>query len=157
MPGIDGFLGTRASLMLDVVFLAMFAVIPLMGWSIYLVKYQQRYLLHKRIQLILGVVLLVAVALFEADMRINGWEPRAPASPYFGTWVPWTLTVHLCFAVTTALLWIFVIVQALRKFDHDPLPNAYSAAHMFWAKLAAIDMPMTAVTGWLFYWLAFVA
>ena len=50
-----------------------------------------------------------------------------------------------------------MIVQALRKFDHDPLPNAYSAAHMFWAKLAAIDMLLTAITGWLFYWLAFVA
>ncbi len=156
-PGIDGFLGTRGSLMLDIVFLAMFAVIPIMGWSIYLVKYQQRYLLHKRIQLVLGAVLLVAVTLFEADMRIHGWESRAIPSPYFGNWVPWTLNVHLCFAVSTALLWIIVIVQALRKFDHVPVPNAYSPAHVFWAKLAAIDMLMTAITGWLFYWLAFVA
>ena len=37
-PGIDGFLGTRASLMLDVVFLAMFAVLPVMGWSIWKVR-----------------------------------------------------------------------------------------------------------------------
>ena len=33
-----GFLGTRGSLMLDVVFLAMFAVLPLLALSIYLVK-----------------------------------------------------------------------------------------------------------------------
>ena len=38
-PGIDGFLGTRASLMLDVVFLAMFAVIPTMAVSVHLVKH----------------------------------------------------------------------------------------------------------------------
>ena len=49
-PGIDGFLGTRASLMLDVVFVAMFAIIPALAWSVWLVKYRQNYLLHKRIQ-----------------------------------------------------------------------------------------------------------
>ncbi len=37
--------------MLDLVFLAMFAVIPIMAWSIYQVRYQGRYLLHKRVQL----------------------------------------------------------------------------------------------------------
>ena len=60
-PGIEGFLGTRASLMLDVVFLAMFAVLPVMGWSIYQVRYRQRYRLHKRVQIALGVILAVAV------------------------------------------------------------------------------------------------
>ena len=34
-PGIDGFLGTRASWMLDVLFLAMFAVVVVLGWSVY--------------------------------------------------------------------------------------------------------------------------
>ena len=32
--GINGFLGTRASIMLDVVFLAMFLVLPVLAWSI---------------------------------------------------------------------------------------------------------------------------
>ena len=35
--GINGFLGTRASLMLDVVFLAMFVVVPVLAGSVYLV------------------------------------------------------------------------------------------------------------------------
>ena len=82
-PGIDGFLGTRASLMLDVVFLAMFVVVPVMLWSIYQVKYRRRYLLHKRVQLTLALVLLAAVTLFEVDMRIHGWQQRAELSPYF--------------------------------------------------------------------------
>ena len=51
MPfGIDGFLGTRASFMLDVVALAMAVLLPVLGWSIYLVKYRQKYALHKRVQ-----------------------------------------------------------------------------------------------------------
>ena len=35
-PGIGGFLGTRGSLMLDVVFLAMFVVVPLLAVSVWL-------------------------------------------------------------------------------------------------------------------------
>src|SRR5262249_6247353 len=95
--GINGFLGTRASLMLDVVFLAMFAVLPILGWSIWLVRVRHNFALHKRVQLSLGVVLLLAVTLFEVDMRVNGWKPRASESPYFHTWVVPALTIHLVF------------------------------------------------------------
>jgi len=159
--GIDGFLGTRASLMLDVVFLAMFLVVPVMGWSIYLARFRGNFALHKRVQLTLGAVLLVTVAAFEADIRIHGWKDRALESPYYGDANTWgavfgVLYVHLAFSTTTALLWVFVIVQALRKFDSPPVPNEYSARHRFWARLAAADMVGTAVTGWIFYWLAFV-
>src|SRR3569623_1155393 len=156
-PGLDGFLGTRASLMLDVVFLAMFAVVPVMGWSIYLVKYRRRFLLHKRIQLALALVLLVTVELFEGDMRINGWIERAKDSPYFDTWVQRSLSIHLVFAVSTALLWIFVTVRALRRFPCPPTRIDHSRSHIFWGKLAAIDMFCSAITGWAVYWLAFVA
>jgi uncharacterized membrane protein YozB (DUF420 family) len=148
--------------MLDVVVLAMLVVLPTLAWSIYLVKFRRRYLLHKRVQLTLGIVLLLTVGLFEADMRVNGWHERAQASAYVnrdGTidWVDLALAVHLCFAVTTALLWGLVIVQALRHFPKPPAPGPHSAWHRRFGILAAIDMLCTAVTGWLFYWLAFVA
>lgn len=152
----DGFLGTRASFMLDFVFVAMFAVIPIMGWSIYQVKFNRRYQLHKTAQLILGVVLLVAVVLFEIDIRLYGWTHRAAPEtgrPSAAVWT--TLYVHLFFAISTSLLWVFVIVQALRKFPQPPGPCEYSERHLFWGKLAAIDMFMTALTGWGFYLLAF--
>lgn len=162
MNGIDGFLGTRASLMLDVVFLAMFAVLPLLGFSIWLVRTRRAYAWHKRIQLTLGAVLLAAVALFELDMRVNGWRHRAEASPYYGGaeslgLVFPVLYVHLFFAVTTAALWIAVIVRALRNFPAPPAPSAHSAWHRRFGWLAAWDMLLTSLTGWLFYWLAFAA
>jgi hypothetical protein len=85
-PGIDGFLGTRASIMLDVVFMAMFAIVPVLGWSIWLVKYRRNYLLHKRVQVALLIVLGVAVGLFEIDVRfISGWRERAEPSPYYAS------------------------------------------------------------------------
>ncbi len=156
-PGFDGFLGTRASFMLDFVFVAMLAVIPILGWSIYQVKFNRRYRLHKRVQLALAAVLLVAVTAFEIDIRLHGWRERAVRSP--GEAVPQvvltTLWIHLFFAVTTSVLWVFVIVQALRKIPNPPGPSPYSAKHIFWSKLAAADLFMTALTGWAFYLLAF--
>ena len=44
--GIDGFLGARGSLMLDIVVLAMLVVLVAMAVSIWLVKYPHRYELH---------------------------------------------------------------------------------------------------------------
>jgi hypothetical protein len=161
--GISGFLGTRGSLMLDVVFLAMFVVVPLLGISLYLVKYRQRYGLHKTLQLTMASVLLVAVLLFEIDIRVNGWEDRATPSPYFDPANEWScpagiaLIIHLSFAVPTLLLWVYVVVQALRKFARPAAPGPHSAAHARWGWLASGGMFFTAVTGWIFYWMAFVA
>jgi uncharacterized membrane protein YozB (DUF420 family) len=157
-PGIDGFLGTRASLMLDVVFTAMFVVLPVLGWSILHVRQHRRYLLHKRLQLTLGAVLLVTVAVFEIDLQLHDWTVRAAASPYYGRGVvKQFLWIHLFFAVPTLALWVLVIVKALRGFSRPPLPGAHSRSHILWGRVAAIEMLMTAVTGWIFYWLAFAA
>ena len=131
--------------------------------SIYWVRYQGKFRLHRHIQLSLGLVLLVAVSIFELEQRLIPWTQRAHPSPYFDPDQKWncpvgvSLLIHLFFAVPTALLWVFVIVQALRNFDRDPRPNSYSGAHRFWARCAAVGMCMTAVTGWVFYYLAYVA
>ena len=154
--------GSRGSFMLDFVFVAMFGIILLMGYSIYLVKYRRKYEIHKRMQVVLGSVLLLAVVAFEVDMRFfTDWETLAAPSEYYGGGEVWdavwiSLVIHLFFAIPTTFLWIYVIVQALRKFPSPVTPNSYSHAHLKWGKLAAIEMLMTAVTGWVFYVLAFV-
>jgi putative membrane protein len=154
--GIDGFLGTRASVMLDVVFLAMFLVLPVMGWSIWQVRVRRRYALHKRVQLLVASVLLLAVLVFEVDMRfVSGWKDRAEPSPYWPTGVWTSLYVHLIFSVSTALVWLYVVIGALRNIPKPPRPSPYSPRHKFWAWIAAVDMTLTAITGWIFYWLAF--
>ncbi len=157
-PGYDGFLGTRASFMLDFVFVAMLAVLPVMGWSIWQVRYRRAYGLHKWTQVGLAVVLLAAVAAFEVDMRMHGWQARAVATPGAAVSpVVWTaLYVHLLFAISTAVLWPVVIVRAWRNFGSPPAPGTHSRSHRLWARMAAVDMTLTAVTGWVFYGLAFV-
>lgn len=157
-PGIDGFLGWRGSLMMDVVFLAMFAIVPLLCVSIALVRYRKKYVAHKRIQISLSTILAVAVLLFEIDVRMYAWQPRAEPSPYYATgWVNWALWIHLPFAISTAVLWIYVLAWALRNIPHPPRPGAWSARHRFWARLAALDMLATAITGCTFYFFAFIA
>lgn len=157
-PGWDGFLGTRASLMLDVVCLGMILVLAILAWSIRLVQKHQNYSLHKQVQLTLAGLLLVVLTLFELDVRFHGWEERAagqlggtPASSVY-----YVLWVHLFFAVTTLVLWIVVIVRALRNFPCPPLPCEHSPSHRRWAWVAAIDMLLTTCTGWAFYGMAFV-
>jgi hypothetical protein len=163
-PGWGGLLPFgRGSLMLDVVFLAMFVIVPLLAVSLWLVKARRQYPWHKSLQVAMAAVLLVTVLLFEIDIRVNGWEARAEPSPYFDLAHKWTcpagvsLIVHLCFAVPTLVLWIVVVAAALRKFAVPPRPGAHSRWHARMGWLAAGGMFFTAVTGWLFYWLAFVA
>ena len=158
-PGLDGFLGTRASVSLDLLFLGMIAIVPVLAWSIYQVKYRRRYELHKRVQVALGLLLLVAVVVFEVDIRLHGWRERA-AGQLGGDppQIVWNaLYIHLVFAVVATFLWPVVIVRALRNFPVPCAPNQHSRFHIFWARIAAIDMMITAVTGCTFYWLAFVS
>ena len=143
--------------MLDVVCLAMAGVLALLGLSIFLARRRALYARHKQVQLLLAAALLLVIGLFEAEMRLSGWRHRAEASPYYATWVFPVLTVHLVFAVSTAVLWVGVIIAALRKFPRPPRPSSHSATHRWWAWLAAVDMVLTTLTGWLFYWLAFAA
>lgn len=158
-PGTDGFLGTRATLTLDLLVTAMLIVLVVLGWSVYQVRYRRRYLLHKRTQITLGAVLLVVIILFEFDVRIHGWESRAAGEidGVASATVWYALYVHLVFAVTTVVLWPLVIFLALRNFPNPPRPDLHSRIHVPLARAAALDMVMTAVTGWVFYWLAFVA
>jgi uncharacterized membrane protein YozB (DUF420 family) len=145
--------------MIDVVVVTMLAVLPVMAWSIRQARSGRRYLLHKRVQLTLALILFVAVTAFEVDIRLHGWEMRT-AGGAEGAEVPsavrWALGVHLVFAVSTLLLWPVTIVQALRRFPRPPAPSQYSSTHRRWAWLSAVSMSLTAVTGWIFYYFAFV-
>ena len=161
--GVSGFLPGRASLMLDVIVVAMFFVLLALGYSIYSVKYRQQYQRHKLIQISLASMLLTVLLLFEIDVHfIDKWMVRADPSPYFDAatrsgLVVYALAIHLVFATTTFALWLTVILRASRHFPRPPGPNEHSRFHRRWGTAAALDMVMTTLTGWLFYWLAFVA
>ena len=151
-----GFLPTRASFMLDVVFLAMFLVVPVMFWSIRLAK-QGKLALHKKVQINTAIVLFLAVIAFEVDMRLNGWIEYTHGSAYVKSTIMKFLFIHLTFAIPTPLLWIVVIVLGLKRFPKPPVPGTHSKLHKRLGWLATIGMFMTSVTGWIFYYVAFIS
>ncbi|MCA9240077.1 MAG: DUF420 domain-containing protein [Planctomycetales bacterium] len=156
-PGPEGFLGFRGSLMLDVVVVAMVVVLAVMAWSVLQVR-SGRFEIHKWTQVVLTSVLMLAVLAFEIEMRLFGWEDRA-AGQIGGKAEPlvWNvLYAHLIFAVSSFFLWPIVVVRALRNFPRPPRPGEHSRGHLFWARLAAVCMTVTAITGWLFYYVGFV-
>jgi hypothetical protein len=170
-PGEDfgmknGFLGYEASLMLDAVVCALVLVVPWLVFSIYTVKVKRNYLLHKNLQLALAVVLTLAVAAFEVDMQFvhGGWEnivnknpeaPRRSAEDMAAIRV--MLYVHLCFAVTTPVLWAVTIALALKRFPRSAAPSPHSGLHKKLGWLSTFDLTLTSLTGLAFYYMAFIA
>ena len=157
LPGIDGFLGSRASLGMDVVLVGLLALLPVLGWSIQLAK-AGRYAAHRRLQLFIVSALLAAIVVFEIDVRlVSDWRLRAAASPWWPAGVLTALGIHLVFAVSSLVLLVWVVWEALRRFPDPPQPATHGPRHRRMARLAAVDLVLTAVTGSVFYWLAFVA
>jgi len=156
-PGLDGFLGTRASLGMDVLLVGLLATLPVLGVSIAAVR-ARRYAVHKALQLGIVATLLAAILAFEVDIRlVSDWKPRAYASPFWPAGVLWSLGIHLVFAVSTLVLLTWVVWEAVRRFPSPPLPGSHGPRHRRMARLAALDLLVTAVTGVIFYWLAFVS
>ena len=152
----QGFLGTRAPLILDIIAVMLVLVILLQGFSIYLVK-RRAYNWHKRIQLGIGYGMGALLLWFEVQMRLVGWRHLAEDSEYFDTYLYPVLLLHLVFAIPTFLLWIVTIYGALKNFSKPPKPSKYSMIHKRLGKISLIFSSGTIVTAWLFYWLAFVS
>ena len=158
-----GFLGYDASFMLDVVVCALVAVVPVLVWAIVEAK-AGRFVRHRNIQLVLAAVLLATVLLFEIDMRLQGgWQNiinRDSANPRLTgeglEQVRTLLYVHLCFAISTPVLWGTTIVLALKRFPNPPTPGPHSQLHKKLGWLSVVDLVGTSVTGLAFYYLAFV-
>jgi hypothetical protein len=160
-----GFLGYPTTFMLDFVVCALVLVVPLLLLSLWLVKFRRKYLVHKRLQIVLGVVLLAAVTAFEVDVQLvhGGWEKivakqnldEAALAAKIASVRPWLL-VHLVFAVTTPFLWVATIVLALKRFGSNPIPGAHSKLHALLGWASTIDITLTSVTGLLFYYVDFM-
>ena len=150
---IDEF--SRAPLVVDIMAVVLALVLPLMVLSIALVK-RGYYQWHKRLQLLVGIVMGLLVIGFEYEMRTMGWRHLAEDSPYYDSYVVPSLVLHLLFAIPTFLLWVLVLFGAAKNFDRPPKPSGYSMIHKRLGKAATYLSFGTGITAWIFYWLAFV-
>ena len=160
----DGFLGFPTTFMLDVVVCALVLIVPLLAYSIYLVKGPGNYRRHKNLQIVLAGLLLVTVFAFEFDVQWmhGGWEKivarRQPTlSAEQLAFVRNLLLVHLVFALSTPVLWTVTLVLALKRYPNPPMPGRHSPLHKKLGWLSTVDLTLTSVTGLLWYYYAFVA
>ncbi len=162
----DGFLGYQTSFMLDFVVTALVVIVPLLLFSLWLAKFKHQFEAHRRFQMLLGVVLLVAVGAFEVDLQIvhGGWEnivakqglAEDALTAKIESVRPW-LWVHLVFAVSTPFFWAATIFLALKRFSKPAVPGAHSSLHKKLGWISTVDITLTSVTGLAFYYVAFVA
>ena len=158
LPGISGFLGSRASVGMDVVLVGLIALLPVLAWSIHLVRHRRAYAAHRRLQIFIAAALFAAIVVFEIDVRLlSDWKVRAAPSPWWPGGVLAALGVHLVFAISSLVLWVWVLWEAATRFPNPPAPGSHGPRHRLMARLAAADLVLTAVTGTIFYLLAFVA
>ncbi|RYZ16123.1 MAG: DUF420 domain-containing protein [Sphingobacteriales bacterium] len=154
---MPGFLpSSRGSFILDFIVVAMAAVVPILLYSLWLVKVRKNLKFHRSIQIALGLILGVAIVAFELDMRINGWRHLAEPSPYYETYVFPSLIIHLCFAIPALFLWSYTIYAGVRHRIEINI-NKARIQHRKLGLASAYAMVGTTVTGWIFYYLAFIA
>ena len=155
----NGFLPNRANWMLDFVAMAMAGVLLSLAFSIFQVRIRKNYALHKKFQLSTALVLLVALTAFEVDMQfLTDWRKLAEPSPFYDSGiVSRALAIHLLFAIPTPFVWGGVIWFAMARFRGGFQKGAFNKTHRTWGWIATVLMVMTSLTGWVFYYLAFVA
>lgn len=146
MP-LQGFLGTRADLLTDLVITALVAVVPFVLWNQNLAR-RGRWALHKRMQIGLAVLLGLVVAAFEYNLRLQGGIFEATtASAYSGTLtLNFWIWFHTFLAITTVIVWASLIIMSLRRFPSPPQPAAFSATHRRWGRIGIIWMLATGLT-----------
>jgi len=162
----DGFLGYDASFMLDAVVCTLVLIVPALCYSLYAVKKRRAYSRHRRLQIVLGLFLLLAVTAFEVDLQLvhGGWlnvANKTPDAPRLTgsrlLLAQRVLSVHLVFAISTPVLWAVTTALALRRFENPPRPGAHSRVHKMLGWASVSDLVLTSVTGLAFYYFAFVA
>lgn len=157
MPGFIP--SSRGSLSLDLIAIGLLLILPLLYVSINAAKRRQ-LARHRLLQLCLSAILLAVIVLFEIDMRSSGWLHLAEPSPMFTEAKMLLYWIHFPISISTACLWFFTLGYAMKNGIMSPPRDQRATSrlqlHRTTGKLAAIGMGLTALTGWVFYVMAFV-
>ena len=153
----QGFLGTRADVLIDAVIVVVALMLPVLGYSWWLVR-RGRYATHRRIQVVLAAALAVGVLALEVDVRASGGvEGLTQGSALTGTpLLRGLFAVHLAIAMAATVIWGGLVAYSVRRFDSPPRPNTFSRTHVRWGRRGMVAMLLTSVTGIAFYVLGFV-
>lgn len=124
-----GFFGSRADVLMDVILLSTLLTPFVLLFAFRLAK-QRKLKAHRNLQTALLSVLLVAVALFETEIRLAGGSGSLmKGSSFAGTGLlRGVLLAHVLANIVTFITWCVLVVRSWRRFD-GALPGAFSARH----------------------------
>ena len=153
----QGFLGTRADLLVDVVFVVNVIAPIWAGFAAWLAR-KREHRRHMKLQLILWATLFVCVLLLEGNIRLSGGSGSlVSGSPYEGTTLLRTVfLLHIGPAVLTYVLWLYLVVASFRRW-HVALPGGFSGRHKKLGKLVILGLVWVAASAAAVYWLGFAA
>jgi putative membrane protein len=147
---------SRASLVFDVLFVSLPILLFVVIGSLVAIAYGY-YRVHKGCQLASSLALGIVLLYFEMNIRLSGWTHLATPSPYYHTLLFPFLYLHIGVASISLFLWGKTLWMALRRFPNPPIPGVFSPTHRVQGKWAVGSLVATVGTGWIFYWMAFVA
>lgn len=152
----QGFLGTRADLLTDLITVG-YGVIPLVLYLSALRARRGQHRLHRGVQLGCLAVLTVILILFEVNIRVRGGSQALFVNSSFSEtpMLRVTLLVHLAIAVSTYLAWVGLTVVSWRRFGTS-LPGRFGATHRAVGMAIIAGNVATAVTGVWLYVVGFV-
>ncbi len=152
-----GFLGSRADGVIDLLMVSLVAVLVVLAYSLGRAR-SGAFRSHRALQLGIGLAVTLELVAFELDIRMRGgWTALVSGNALAGTGIlKAVLAVHLVFAISTVVVWVWLISASLRRFSRHDLPGGFSRRHRLWGKLAAVDMTLTCVTAVAVYIVFFI-
>lgn len=150
-------IGSRADLLIEAVVVAELVAIPVLLRAIRAAR-QQRFALHKNLQLSLALIFAVATVALEVDIRMaGGMAFFAAGGRYEGTiFLDAVLYGHLAVAAVNAALWSVFPLVSWRRFRARVLPGTFSAVHRTLGWWAVVAYALTAGSGLVLYIVGFV-
>ena len=152
----QGFLGTNADLLMDIVLVSFALILPALVFS-WRIARKKNYSGHKKTQLVLGGGLAFVVVLFEADLSLSGGIfELTKASSYAGTAVlkAW-IYGHTVVAILTSISWLVLTIWSLRRFDKPPRPSDFSKTHRRLGISGMLLMMATGLSAFPLYYYGF--
>ena len=148
---------SRAPIIFDIVALFLIAAVPAIIWGVLQASHHKNLKRHRNIQLINCIALLLVISGFELLLRQSNWREAAKISPFYGPGLEEILSIHLICATVALILWLVVPAMAYLKFPHPVRPGRHSKIHRRLGGATVVSTIATALSGWLFYYLAFIA
>jgi putative membrane protein len=151
----NGFLGTRADLVIDLV-VVLFAVLPFALMATIRLASKRRFQTHRTLQILLfSCAFLVTLAL-EVDLRMTDLLVITKQRPMYGSMLTKTIfLVHVVIAVLTFLSWLTLLLRSKRRFRQN-LPGEFSRQHRLWGQIVLVGVTLTSITGITLYVVVFV-